>query len=231
MSWRKALQKSTNTEVDQFIDALNKQPVKFTGGGRLLFALDATASRQPTWDRACHLQSEMFQACHTSSPLLLQLCYFKGYRGFFNTPWLSDSDTLLKTMNQVTCEAGHTQITRVLTHARQENARSDLNAVVFIGDSMEEQHNELCRIAGELGLFQVPVFMFQEGNDLITRKTFKAVAELSGGAYLQLNQNSAKLLQQLLAAVAVYATQGRAGLEHLTEKNPEAVVPLLKQIK
>ena len=28
--------------------------------GRLIFALDATMSRQPTWDTACRLQADMF---------------------------------------------------------------------------------------------------------------------------------------------------------------------------
>ena len=41
--------------------------------GWLIFALDATMSRQPTWDEACSLQGEMFgvavrtwSACHST---------------------------------------------------------------------------------------------------------------------------------------------------------------------
>ena len=44
-----------SAEVADFLDKLKQAPVAHTGGGRgrLIFALDATASRQPTWDTAC----------------------------------------------------------------------------------------------------------------------------------------------------------------------------------
>ena len=53
-----------SAEVADFLDKLKRAPVAHTGGGRgrLIFALDATASREPTWDRACRIQGEMFEA-------------------------------------------------------------------------------------------------------------------------------------------------------------------------
>ena len=46
-------QRSSRGEVDAFLQRVAKTPA--VGGGRLLFALDATASREPTWDRASNL--------------------------------------------------------------------------------------------------------------------------------------------------------------------------------
>ena len=53
-----------SAEVADFLDKLKQAPAAHTGGGRgrLIFALDATASREPTWDRACRIQGEMFEA-------------------------------------------------------------------------------------------------------------------------------------------------------------------------
>ena len=49
---------TVSAEVDAFLAKmtdLSTQPA--ANGGRLIFALDATASRQPTWDTACQLQA------------------------------------------------------------------------------------------------------------------------------------------------------------------------------
>jgi len=52
-----------SAEVEQFLENLRNAPPAHPGGrGRLIFALDATASREPTWDRACRIQGEMFEA-------------------------------------------------------------------------------------------------------------------------------------------------------------------------
>ena len=50
-------------DVDDFLQKVALTPVTKAAGsrGRLMFAIDATASREPTWDMACHLQSEMFE--------------------------------------------------------------------------------------------------------------------------------------------------------------------------
>jgi hypothetical protein len=42
---------------------------------RLIFALDATASREPTWDSACRIQGEIFEATAAIGGLDLQLAY------------------------------------------------------------------------------------------------------------------------------------------------------------
>ncbi|MEZ7943271.1 MAG: VWA domain-containing protein, partial [Halioglobus sp.] len=74
--------------ITQFVD---KQP-------RLLFAVDATASRQPTWNRARQLQQEMFQVSGKVTALAVQLCYFRGFGEFRASRWLTDSAELARLM-------------------------------------------------------------------------------------------------------------------------------------
>src|SRR5262245_21585586 len=95
--------KSANTagqNVAEFLAKLAAVPAPRKGGGpgRLLFGLDATASRQPTWDRACHIQAEMFTAAAELGGLDIQLAYYRGFGEFKATPWLSDSKTLQRLM-------------------------------------------------------------------------------------------------------------------------------------
>src|SRR5690349_19645851 len=64
------------------------------GRGRLIFALDATASRQPTWDSAVRIQSEMFEATAGLGGLSLQLVYFRGLTECKASKWLTSTADL-----------------------------------------------------------------------------------------------------------------------------------------
>ena len=132
--------KSSSVEVDAFLrNVAAITPAKRTRAqGRLLFAMDATASREPMWDRACQIQNEMFTEAARVGGLAVQLCHYGGFHGFEATPWLASSDALLRHMSAVRCAPGITQIERVLRHAKGEAERARVNAVVFVGDSVEE---------------------------------------------------------------------------------------------
>jgi hypothetical protein len=99
------------------------------GRGRLIFALDATASREPTWDMACQLQGEMFDEVAKVGGLDVQLVFYRGCE-CKASPWVSDAGALTNVMTQVECETGYTQIGKVLTHARKENSRQRVSARV-----------------------------------------------------------------------------------------------------
>lgn len=185
--------------------------------GRLVFAVDATASRQPTWDRACHLQAEMFHAVKDVGGLAVSLCYFRGFQEFAATPFLTSADDLARRMAGVTCLGGHTQILRTLRHALDETRRDRVNAVILIGDAIEEDVDAVCHAAGELGLRNTPVFAFHEGASPVAGMAFRQVAKLSGGAYAPFDQASAGALRELLRAVAVFAAGGHAALLRLTD--------------
>ena len=183
--------------------------------GRLMFAIDATASRQPTWDQACRLQGEMFAATRDLGGLAVQLAYFRGFLEFAATPFLTDSGDLTRRMTGVQCLGGQTQILRMLEHALTETRRERVAALIFVGDAVEEAVDPLCHAAGQLGLHGTPCFLFHEGPNPAAGAAFRQMAKVSGGAYAPFDAASAGALRDLLRAVAVYAAGGRGALARL----------------
>ena len=224
--------RSSDTEVDAFLTRLNAvAPVSLEGRGRLIFAMDATMSRQPTWDLALGLQADMFRAVKEVGELDVQLVYFRGYGETRASKWVSDPEALARLMTRVSCQGGYTQIRKVLTHARRESEQAKVNAMVYVGDCMEEDIDELSQRAGALGLMGVPMFMFQEGRNPKAEIAFKEIARLTRGAYCHFDAGSARQLRDLLAAVAVYATGGRKALrDYGAATNSKAAVRLLEQL-
>jgi hypothetical protein len=206
--------------VDAFLAQVRAapRPVAAAARGRLIFALDATQSRQPTWDQATRLQADMFREAGSLGGLDLQLVYYRGFLEFFASPWIADSEALLRHMDGVGCRGGQTQIERVLTHAVEEAKARRVAALVFVGDAFEEELDRVCRKAGELGLLGVPAFVFHEGGAPGPARAFQEIARLTRGAYCPFDAGSARQLRELLAAVAVYAAGGRAALEHHARK-------------
>ncbi|MPY76074.1 MAG: VWA domain-containing protein [Alphaproteobacteria bacterium] len=206
--------KSPDADVTDFLSkvAATANPKAAGRKGRLVFALDATASREPTWDRACHIQAEMFSETAALGGLEVQLLYYRGFGECRASRWAADAPELLRLMTGVRCLGGQTQIRKVLTHAIRESAKGKVDALVFVGDAMEEDIDRLCHLAGELGLLGAPVFLFHEGGDPIVRRAFEQIARLSGGAYCPFDSASAQQLRDLLSAVAVYAAGGRQAL-------------------
>lgn len=235
MSDKEVRTKSDKQSIDQFIRQASNlpKPSGKHGGeqGRLIFALDATASREATWDQACHLQSELFLATRDLGGLAIQLCYYRGFREFKATGFVNETGQLLNLMNGVSCLGGRTQVSKVLAHARKETRAKAVKAVVFIGDCCEEPVDELCHIAGELGLLRTPVFMFQEGADAHGKAVFQQVSKLSGGAYAPFDRNSPQVLKDLMAAVAVYASGGAKALQDYSSRSSSEVKRLIQQIR
>ena len=196
-----------------------------------MFALDATASREPTWDRACRIQGEMFEATAALGGLDVKLVYYRGFDECKASRWMANAADLHRVMRAVSCIGGETQIERVLAHAIAENQKQKLGAVVFVGDAMEENVDRLCRLAGELGLKGVPIFLFHEGGDPIVAKAFQQMAKLSRGAYLHFDLASADRLKDLLAAVAVYAAGGYRALAAYGERKGGEVLRLTSQLR
>jgi hypothetical protein len=181
--------------------------------GRLILALDATMSRQPTWDLACTLQADMFDAVGKTGRLEVQLVYFRGFGECRSSKFVADTARLKELMVKIDCRGGHTQIGKVLSHALTETEAQRVNALVYIGDAMEEEIDDLAEKAGRLGLKGVPVFLFQEGHDPSAERAFKEIARLTKGAWFRFDRNSAKALSELLSAIAIYATGGYPALE------------------
>jgi len=228
---KKDLTRSGSTDVGRFLEAVKRVPARKSGTepGRLIFAMDATLSRAATWDMATHIQNEMFDSTANLGGLAIQLCHYKGYREFSASAWCTNGDDLRKQMARVRCAGGQTQIHRVLSHGLDEHRRQKIQAVVFVGDAMEENPDGLCELAGRMGISKIPAFVFQEGVDPTTRQTFEEIARLSGGAYAPFNLTSADELKSLLSAVAVYAAGGAKALMNI--KDNKAVGLLTRQLK
>jgi hypothetical protein len=217
--------RSTTSAVDAFLD----KHVAFERSrprARLIFALDATASREPTWDAAATLTGAMFGAIdELNAALDIKLTYYRGVDEHKETGWISDMRVLTNAMSSVRCAAGKTQIGRILRLAQRENASQRTAALVFIGDAMEESADELVGMAGQLGC---PAFMFQEGDHQSVTDTFTGIARASGGACCKFNEGSAKQLAELLGAVAAFAIGGRPALE---QSGSAAAIKLLQQLR
>lgn len=220
---------ANKNEVKAFLDKVATMP-KTGGDARLVFSLDATASRQATWDVATQLQTEMFLSTQGLGDLQIQLCYFRGFRDFFHSDWQMDGDSLLRIMSGIHCQAGATQIERLLRHVLKENEKKRLKCVVYIGDAMEENIDMLCQLAGELGLLNIPLFMFQERSDPLVRQAYLEMTRLSKGAYCQFDNNSVGQLRDLLKAVAVYATGGLKALQDFSKQSHQSVKLLEQQL-
>src|SRR5271166_3172129 len=218
-------------DIAAFVEAARKTPAPSQSGrGRLIFALDATMSRQPTWDLAQALQAKMFQSAAGLGGLEVQLVYYRGLNECRASKFVSGGQGLAELMSRIEVRGGETQIRRVLAHARNEAKRAKVGALVFVGDAMEENPDRLAALAGELALQGVKAFMFQEGLDLAARRTFTEIARLTGGAYSAFDSGAAARLEALLRAAAAYAAGGYAALTRAAEANPAARL-LLSQMR
>ncbi|HEY7765444.1 MAG TPA: VWA domain-containing protein [Aestuariivirgaceae bacterium] len=224
---------SRQEEIESFLADVRSRAVTQTGGarGRLLFAMDATMSRQPTWDRALQLQSEMFRETARIGGLDVQLVYFRGFGECRSSKWVSDPTALAELMTKVSCRGGYTQVRKVLAHIRQEATKAKVNAVVYVGDAFEENIDQICQAAGEVGLVGVPLFMFLEGRDAIAERAFQEIARLTRGAFCRFDEGSAHQLRDLLSAVAVYAAGGRKALQDFAKDKGGNATLLLQQLK
>ncbi len=222
---------STSADIAAFVARARAVSPHAPGAkARLVFALDATLSRQPTWDMACDLQADMFSEAAAIGDLTIRLVYYRGASECRASNWISDPAKLAALMRRIDCQGGHTQIGRVLGDVRGQAVESGVRAVVFVGDAMEENVDDLCRMAGELGLLKVPVFLFQEGDDPVAERAFREIARLTGGAWCRFDPGAAAQLRELLRAAAAYAAGGRAALSRLS-RSASGAARLLGQMR
>ena len=198
--------------------------------GRLLFAMDATASREHAWDMACQIQAEMFMSTQEIGSLEISLCYYRGYNEFHSFDWTSNATHLRDQMLQVRCLAGHTQIKRTLEHAISTCVKQKIKAVVLVSDSFEESIDQVGQVAGKLGMLNVPVFIFHEGHDSAARSAFQHIAQLTNGAYCPFDQNSVAQLKELLCAVAAFAVGGLSALQKQSQQGSKLASSIIKQL-
>lgn len=226
--------RASTHEVEAFLRQVALSPraaPAADGRGRLVFAMDATASRRATWDEAQRIQAEMFRTTAALGGLDIQLVFFRGLGECRASAWVSEANTMLRLMRQVECVGGHTQVERVLKHTLAEGRERRINALVYVGDCLEESPDDVAMRAGELGLLGVPIFAFQEGAEPRARACFQDMARLTRGAYCSFDASSAATLRELLSAVAIYAAGGYRALENFAAGSGREVRALIGQMR
>lgn len=224
---------SKTSEIDLFLEsAARLPPSSVSRRGRLIFAFDATMSRQATWDLAQSVQGKMFETAAAHGGLDVQLVYYRGFGECKASRFVGAGQSLAGLMSSIAVGAGQTQIEKVLRHALTETGREPVAALVFVGDAMEEDIDVLAARAAELGLSQVKCFMFQEGRDKAAELAFRKIALLTGGAYATFDLSAPDRLVGLLSAAAAYAAGGRRALEfEARARGASAAGVLLEQLR
>lgn len=221
---------SSSGDIDAFLNRAAKLPTLAQAKGRLIFAIDATMSRQPTWTRATEIQSDMFAVAQSIGGLAVQLVYFRGSGEFRASDWTASAGVLANRMRDVTCRSGFTQLRRVLAHAAEEASRTKVGALVYVGDAFEEDANVVAQEAARLALLGVPAFMFHEGDDAAAAAVFQQIARLTKGVYARFDAGAAKQLRELLMAAAIYATGGAVALREHARKQGGAYLRIADQM-
>ncbi|MBB4210678.1 VWA domain-containing protein [Rhodothalassium salexigens] len=224
--------------VDAFLAQVAATPARRSGRGagrdrrgRLVFALDATMSRQPTWDRACQIQGDLFAETDAIGGLDVKLIFFRGMGECKASRWAADGATLSAWMTRVAVRGGPTQIGRVLDRVDREARDAPVDAVVYVGDCCEEDPDRLCAKAARLAARGTPLFMFHEGGNPLAGQVFRELARLTGGGYAPFDPSSPAQLRSLLRAAAVYAAGGVTALSDRAGGYGADAVKLLEQIR
>lgn len=172
---------------------------------RLVFAVDATASRAQAWAAAQELTDALFAA--VPGELDVALAVHGGNRVHTFTPFLPDADALRPLAARVRCKAGYTRLLDILTRAVQSEG---VRVVVYIGDVFEESEGKALRLADALALKGTRVIILHDlgARDHDGGEVFHAIAERTGGAVLPFDHASLERLGELLEAVAVLAVGG-----------------------
>lgn len=194
--------------------------------GRLVVALDLTGSREPTLKQARVATAGMFEAIKSVGAIEVQLAYYRGANECRSTRWHDNPARLSETMQKLACETGQTQIARILNLVLAE--KQPVAGVVFVGDHCEEEPSGLISLATKLRRRSTPLFVFHECADnnqpsLNAKPVFKAMAEASGGVYVEFKPDSGAVLREVLSSVAAFSAAGIEGVNQIeAPRTPEA---------
>lgn len=221
----KATAAATEKEIIESAIATQSRP-------RLLFAMDATASREGAWNVAKEITGTMFEA--VPGALDVALAWHSGGRLQQVTPFSPDTRSFLEKVHAVRCVAGGTALKEILARA---TSTVRLKALIYIGDCFEENASEALELAKQLKLRGVRCFLFHDRSSMVqgydvdtASKVFGEIARITGGALLPFDESAPELVKQLLEAIAYYAAQGMKALQAKSKTLPAARL-LLEQMK
>jgi hypothetical protein len=195
-------------------------PLPAQRSGRLIVALDLTASREATLEHARIATAAMFDAIKAFGAIAVKLVYYRGSHECKASAWHDDASVVSRSMLGLSCKTGATQIARTLRLALAEKEK--LSGVIFIGDHCEEDGWDLDDLAAKLGKKGIPIFVFHEVREqdslaLHAQPIFRGMAKASGGVYAQFKPDSGAVLREVLSSIAAFSTAGHEGLKQLAQ--------------
>jgi hypothetical protein len=191
---------------------------------RLVFAVDATASREPAWAAARQVTDALFKAL--PGALDVALAVHGGSRVHTFTPFTNDANTLRDRAAGVTCHAGSTRLLPILAAClRQQGVR----VVVYIGDVFEESVPRGRQLTDAMNAHGAKLIVLHDMADPVARRdaeVFWDLAKRTGGCVLPFDASAPGRLRDRWSAVAVYAVGGEKLLRDRQSDLPGAVALL-----
>ena len=191
---------------------------------RLVFGVDATASREPAWDTARKVTDALFRAL--PGELDVALAVHGGSRLHTFTAFTANAATLRDRAAAITCCEGATRLLPILSRALSAQG---VRVVVYIGDVFEESPTRARQHADAMGARGIRLIVLHDIADWQARRDAEFFADLArrtGGCVLPFDANAPDRLRELLRAVAVYAVGGTALLEAKRADLPAAALLL-----
>jgi len=181
-------------------------PVDPTTGPRLIFAVDATASREPAWTAARQVTDTLVRAL--PGELKVALAVHGGGRVHTFTQFTSDAATLRDRAAGVTCQAGLTRLLPILATSLKHQG---IRVVIYIGDVFEENITQGRKLADAMGARGTKLIVLHDTAAATARQDaelFWDLTKRTGGCVVPFDANAPRKLRELLSAVAVYAVGG-----------------------
>jgi hypothetical protein len=204
---------------------------------RIILALAAEADDKLMWDRLTDIQAGMFAV----GPVEIKFAYFgregaSQVRPCITTNWITDPDDMREIMDRgrAGCVCGcYIDVADILEQAVREAQRAPVQAVLIVGDHFRKSDHAVA-LAKELRKTGTRVFLIERSRSSShLDPAVKALAEGTGGAYLQFNpavERVAERLPGMLEAVSHFAIGGTRALEALAQSDDKEAALLLEQV-
>lgn len=199
------------------------------GGGlldrrpRLVFAVDATASRSATWASAQTITDRMFDAIPGALDVALEVHGGGNVHTF--TGFSADLHEFRKRASRVRCTSGHTRLVDLMQRTLDAGG---VRVMSYIGDAFEESADEAFELADRFKHFGIKAVILADQADVSTMLIFEEIARRTGGAVLDFRSGDLDLMGEVLAGVAALAVGGRGMLESNSSKGSQLLLGCLK---
>jgi hypothetical protein len=191
---------------------------------RLVFAFDATGSREPAWDTARQVTDALVRAL--PGELDVALAVHGGSRLHTFTEFTANPRTLRDRAGGITCIPGFTRMLPILSGSLK---RAGVRVVIYIGDVFEESLAQGRKLADAMAARGIKLVVLHDTSDPSARhhaEIFNDLTRRTGGCVLPFDANAPNKLRELLAALAVFAVGGTALLRQKRSELPGALVLL-----